>query len=220
MLELILTEDGSHTLYNPELHEHYHSTHGAVQEGQHVFIAAGFAQRNLTQTSIRILEVGFGTGLNALLTLAEARKSGISVQYHALEPFPLPSGVISTLNYPELSGLPAYRSDFERFHSQEEGMIALGNGFNLFRYKQGVHDFIADGLFDLVYFDAFAPDVQPEMWTEAVFQKIASCMKAGGILVTYCAKGQVKRNMKAAGLVIERLPGPPGKREMTRGKRI
>jgi len=219
-LEIKVTEDGSHTLYNPDLNEHYHSTHGAFQESKHVFIGAGLREASLTGKSLRILEVGFGTGLNCLLTLQESRRVGLLIEYLGLEPFPLQSELLLKLNYVSQAdaGFSAY--DFERIHSLTEGLMELEQGFRLIRSRAAVQSAMPEDLFDLIYFDAFAPDVQPEMWTADVFKKLFSILRPGGILVTYCAKGQVKRNMRGAGFRIEALPGPPGKREMTRGRRI
>jgi tRNA U34 5-methylaminomethyl-2-thiouridine-forming methyltransferase MnmC len=213
-LQLITTEDGSHSIYNSELNEHYHSTHGAIQESRHVFIEAGLKQRRKIKTEISILEIGFGTGLNCLLTHVAALEQGLSIAYTSLEPFPLSETMVGPLNYPEMLG---HAEVFKRMHSMHEGSIQINEKFLLHRTTQSLLAFLPSVKYDLIYFDAFAPDVQPELWSEEVFQKMFDCLVPGGILVTYCAKGQVKRNMKKAGFVIERLPGPPGKREMTRG---
>jgi tRNA U34 5-methylaminomethyl-2-thiouridine-forming methyltransferase MnmC len=218
-LEIKVTEDGSHTLYNPDLKEHYHSTHGAIQESLHVFIGAGVREAASDRKSLRILEIGFGTGLNCLLTLLESRKTGLLIEYDGLEPFPLEPELLRELNYISLEGPFSGNPDFERIHSVTEGHMELEPGFRLHRSRAPVQSAIIPGLADVIYFDAFAPDVQPDMWTEDVFKKLYSILCPGGILVTYCAKGQVKRNLKAAGFAIESLPGPPGKREMTRGRK-
>jgi tRNA U34 5-methylaminomethyl-2-thiouridine-forming methyltransferase MnmC len=215
-LHLKETSDGSHTLYNSVLNEHYHSHHGALQESRHVFIQAGFSKVFTAGNTIRILEIGFGTGLNALLTLMESVRLSCPVVYTALEPFPLSAGIIRSLNYTSLPGLSDYTSVFQQMHSLAEGKQQINAYFLLERSLHPLDQFSPSGMYDLVYFDAFAPEVQPELWTEAVFQKLYDCLAPGGILVTYCAKGEVKRNMKKAGFLIERLPGPPGKREMTR----
>jgi tRNA U34 5-methylaminomethyl-2-thiouridine-forming methyltransferase MnmC len=215
-LELIVTEDGSHTLYNPDLKEHYHSTHGAIQEGMHVFIAAGLREVAKKKKSIRILEVGFGTGLNCMLTMLEAWRTGLKIEYDALEPYPLSERLLCTLNYAGLLDFHDNPCDFELIHTENEGEIEVSDTFQLIKYKQGIQAFTPEGTYDLIYMDAFAPQVQPDMWTEKVFKKLFDCLPEGGILVTYCAQGQVKRNMKAAGFTLDRLPGPPGKREMTR----
>ncbi|HXC04033.1 MAG TPA: tRNA (5-methylaminomethyl-2-thiouridine)(34)-methyltransferase MnmD [Bacteroidia bacterium] len=214
--ELKQTSDGSHTLYNEVLNEHYHSHHGALQESTHVFIRAGLDKLAFSGKTIRILEIGFGTGLNALLTLKEALEKNFSVVYTSLEPYPLTAEVASTLNYPVLPEFGMYSRVFMQMHACVDGILELNPAFTLIRKKETLDGFTSTGIFDLIYFDAFAPQIQPELWTEAVFQKMYACLVPGGLLVTYCAKGEVKRNMKNAGFVIERLPGPPGKREMTR----
>jgi tRNA U34 5-methylaminomethyl-2-thiouridine-forming methyltransferase MnmC len=215
-LKLIITEDGSHTLYNAFLNEHYHSTHGAQQESRHVFINAGLKEAVKPGGSIRILEIGFGTGLNCMLTIQESARLKVETDYTALEPFPLPKEHIHALNYALLDGTSEYSDFFDLIHSVEEGVVQCGDLFRLTKFRLKLEVFEPAGLFDLIYFDAFAPGVQPELWTEAMFQKMFDCLVPGGILVTYCAKGEVKRAMKKAGFVVERLPGPPGKREMTR----
>ncbi len=216
-LELIVTEDGSHTLYNPELKEHYHSTHGAIQEGMHIFINAGLREVVKKKKQVRILEVGFGTGLNCMLTMLEGWRTGLEIDYHAVEPYPLSEKLLCTLNYAGLLDFQDNPCDFEMIHTENEGEIDLGSEFKLTKYKQPIQRFKAlPAFFDLVYFDAFAPNVQPSIWTGSVFKQMYDCLTPGGILVTYCAQGQVRRNMKEAGFSIEKLPGPPGKREMTR----
>jgi tRNA U34 5-methylaminomethyl-2-thiouridine-forming methyltransferase MnmC len=215
-LDLIKTEDGSHTLFNARLNEHYHSTHGAIQESRHVFIEAGLKPLSLLKKEVRILEIGFGTGLNALLTWIEAEKEGLLIQYTAIEPFPLKGDLVTALNYAGELGGKKEADLFIHMHSLESGTLSLGDNFTLHRDTSTLSDFEPTESFDLIYFDAFAPDVQPELWTETVFEKMARLLVPGGVLVTYCAKGEVKRNMKKAGFSIERLPGPPGKREMTR----
>jgi len=213
-LQLITTEDGSHSIYNPDLKEHYHSTHGAIQESRHVFVEAGLNEVRKTKTAIRILEIGFGTGLNCLLSAIESLEKGLSIEYTSLEPFPLSDHLISLLNYPETLG---HGDLFNLMHSTDQGELSITGNFLLHRSRESLLTFLPPVKYELIYFDAFAPDVQPELWSEAVFQKLFDCLVPGGLLVTYCAKGQVKRNMKKAGFRIERLPGPPGKREMTRG---
>jgi tRNA U34 5-methylaminomethyl-2-thiouridine-forming methyltransferase MnmC len=213
VLKLVITEDGSHSIYNPELKEHYHSTHGALQESRHVFIQAGLLEVCKKKKEIQILEIGFGTGLNCLLTCVEGIKEGLTIGYTSLEPYPLSDALIRSLNYPDTLG---HADLFRLMHSTSHGNIPITDRFLLHRITENLLSFLPPIKYDLIYFDAFAPDVQPELWSEAVFQKMFDCLVPGGVLVTYCAKGQVKRNMKKAGFLIERLPGPPGKREMTR----
>jgi tRNA U34 5-methylaminomethyl-2-thiouridine-forming methyltransferase MnmC len=213
--ELRQTSDGSSTLFVPALDEHYHSIHGALQESLHVFIEAGFKSREVQ--SISILEIGFGTGLNAWLTAIEAAKSDVQVEYTALEKYPLSDDEVAGLNYAQLKGYTGELPLFNQIHATEwESLQTITPHFSIRKMQVDLHDFNAQEVFDLIYFDAFAPSAQPDLWTEAIFNRMFIAMKPGGNLVTYCAKGQVKRNMKAAGFVVEALPGPPGKREMTR----
>lgn len=208
------TADGSHTLYVPELDEHYHSTNGAVQESTHVFIEAGL--QHINKQSINILEIGFGTGLNALLTLN--KQSNRRIDYCSFELFPLPLSVVEKLNYPTLID-ENLRDTFLEMHQQEWGQQSeLAKDFYLTKiladFKQ--LDYHHKHQYDLIYFDAFAPNKQEELWSEAIFEHLYSITSASGILVTYCAKGNVRRMMQKAGYTTERLPGPPGKREMLR----
>jgi tRNA U34 5-methylaminomethyl-2-thiouridine-forming methyltransferase MnmC len=218
-LQLIVTEDGSHSIYNKRLDENYHSRHGAVQESRHVFIEAGLLECSRSKSELSILEVGFGTGLNCFLTFLEAQRSGLKIHYTAFEPWPLNAEMVEALNYSEQLNALSQRAVFRRMHATPEGSFPLGDTFTLSRYKEAMESNAGTNTFDLIYFDAFAPDVQPELWTETVFSRLAARLLPGGVLVTYCAKGEVKRSMKKAGLLIERLPGPPGKREMTRARK-
>jgi tRNA U34 5-methylaminomethyl-2-thiouridine-forming methyltransferase MnmC len=210
-LQLQLTADGSHTLFLPELNEHYHSVNGAVQESQHVYINAGFNQCG--KETVFVLELGFGTGLNAFLTALEAEKRNVKVVYTALEKYPLPAEIIRQLNY---SGR---NSDlFNQIHSAEWGRaIPLTSSFTLHKIKIDFKDYdYCSGNYDVVYYDAFAPDKQPEVWLQELFDAIYTSLHPGGILTTYCAKGMIRRRMKQSGFIVERIPGPPGKREMLR----
>jgi tRNA U34 5-methylaminomethyl-2-thiouridine-forming methyltransferase MnmC len=210
--EIIITEDGSHTLYVRDIDEHYHSVHGAVTESQHVFIDAGL--KSVKGKHIEIFEMGFGTGLNALLTLAEAKRTGKIVHYTAVEKFPLGHEIIGLLNYESLFP-PSGAEFFEMLHKcpwNQDTVITED-----FTINKILGDFCSLDIrerFDLVYFDAFAPSKQPELWTREVFTKIHMSMRSGAILTTYSSKGLVRRNMADAGFRVEKLPGPPGKREM------
>jgi tRNA U34 5-methylaminomethyl-2-thiouridine-forming methyltransferase MnmC len=216
--ELRLTADGSNTFFISELDEHYHSVHGARQESEHVFIAAGL--NNRTEDVLSILEIGFGTGLNALLTALEVQKSRRTVYYTGLEKYPLHHALIAQLNYVEQSENALASKVFSEIHNASwEALMPITAGFNLKKSTQDCVDFFAVDEFHLIYYDAFAPSAQPELWTTQVFKQMYTALKPGGTLVTYCAKGQVKRNMKEAGFLIEALPGPPGKREMTRARK-
>jgi len=216
--ELILTEDGSNTLYVPEIDECYHSSHGAIQESRHIFIEAGL--KHCSKKEIKVLEIGFGTGLNAFLTLIEAEGSSKKIHYTSLEKYPVEIEKALQLNYPEELS-PENRNVFEKLHTSEWNQdIQINSSFKL---KKTVADFTCymfDDQFDVVYFDAFSPEKQPEMWSEELFKKIYDHCHPEAILTTYCAKGVVRRAMQAAGFTVERLAGPPGKREMLRGQKI
>lgn len=209
--ELQLTADGSHTLYVRGMDEHYHSVNGAVQESRHVFIDAGLKQ--LTKDSLRVLEIGFGTGLNAFLTLLEAE---VPVEYYTVELYPLGLDIVKLLNYGEQ--ICAEKKElFTRLHTVSWNTAEEITGrFTLHKIQGDSNNCkFPDGI-NLIYFDAFAPDKQPEMWNQGIFDKLFECTEKGGILTTYCAKGVVRRMMKEAGYSVERIPGPPGKREMLR----
>jgi tRNA U34 5-methylaminomethyl-2-thiouridine-forming methyltransferase MnmC len=214
--EIILSEDGSHTLFVPELCEHYHSVHGAMQESRHVFINAGL--KACKQEQLNVLEIGFGTGLNALLTFYEAEMSGLEINYMAYEPFPLGSEIWQELNHWQFIDHAKARKTFDLMHASEWGRgVALSEKYMLQKIALNIEQAILpENYFNLVYFDAFAPAIQPELWTLQIFSKIYQGVAADGILVTYSAMGEVRRNLKQAGFIVERLPGPPGKREMLR----
>lgn len=218
-LEINTTGDGSHTLRNKSLNETYHSIHGAVQESLHVFIKHGlqyfFEQHHPKEISI--LEVGFGTGLNALLTLQYANQNQIAIRYTTLEPFPLPEEVWSKLNY----GNPDKdKSHFKALHRADWNReVSVDPGFSIFKIRTTLQDAEFNDVYDVIYFDAFAPSVQPELWTYTSLEKVVGFLKEGGVFVTYSAKGQLKRDLKTLGLKVETLAGPPGKKEMVRGSR-
>ncbi len=214
-IELITTEDGSHSLYVPGLDETYHSRHGAMQESMHVFIEMGLRFKALTQPKPEILEVGFGTGLNAWLTAKEAMDKGYQVHYTTLETFPLDKNLVNQFNY-ALSE-EKLQDLFQSIHASNWNEPAkILENFYLEKVHLSLQQFQATDRFDLVYYDAFGPPKQPEMWEQSIFDQLFLMMKSEGVLVTYCAKGQVRRNMLTAGFEVERLQGPPGKREMLR----
>jgi tRNA U34 5-methylaminomethyl-2-thiouridine-forming methyltransferase MnmC len=217
---LIVTEDGSHTLFVPDLNEHYHSTHGAINESVHVYIHAGLKQQ--TNESINILEIGFGTGLNAYLTLCETIQNGQHIRYVSLEKYPLSEAEYSGLNYAARI-FPAYQEHFLQIHRAPWNIpVDITPQFQLLKVQADLisYRFPESDKFDLIYFDAFAPDKQPEMWDKEVLEKIAKATRQEGIFVTYCAKGIVRRNLASLGFLMERLPGPPGKKEILRGRKI
>jgi len=219
-LRIITTSDGSSSLLNTTLNETYHSTHGAIQESSHVFIKNGlqyFIEKN-NPASVSVFEVGFGTGLNALLAFVLSEKNNTQIEYTSIEAFPVDWELASHLNYPvQLGGneLPTY---FQLLHQTEWNIkIEITACFSLQKVKTTIQDFdFPAHQFDVVFFDAFAPAKQPEMWTLPVLEKICSAMKSKGVFVTYCAKGQLKRDLRSLGMLMETLPGPPGKREMVR----
>ena len=222
--ELIITGDGSHSIRVPELNVTYHSIHGARQESLHVFINAGFFGPGFgpggCPKPYKIFEVGFGTGLNALLTLIEAEKNKIKVYYEAVELFPLSVEEIKSLNYCQQLKCPDLQSIFEILHNCSwEKEIAITENFILKKVKTDLSNHLTIQQFNLIYFDAFAPNAQPELWTKELFDKMYSMLEPGGILVTYCSKGDVRRAMIAAGFTVEKLPGPPKKREMMRARK-
>ena len=227
-VEVRLTADGSHTLYVPALDEHYHSRHGARQESEHVFIQAGLAPLlagGLGQPGhapLRVLEVGLGTGLNALLTLRSASQAGATVAYDGLETQPLPAAVVAALA-PEWAAQSAEADQqFTNLHAAPWGeAYPLAPGFSLTKQREDVREAaLPAAYYNLIYFDAFAPEKQPELWTPAVFNRLFAAAAPGAVLVSYCAQGQFRRDLRAAGWLTEKLPGPPGKREMTRARKV
>ncbi|MCL3780641.1 SAM-dependent methyltransferase [Prolixibacteraceae bacterium JC049] len=217
--KIIATEDGSHSLFLENMDESYHSTHGAIQESNHVFIEAGFKQ--IEKNEFSVLEVGFGTGLNALLTRQHALETEKCVRYFTLEKYPLGKNIWEKLNHGTTMGESAQQF-YQAMHSAPWNQW-IDTDAHLHFYKAEVDwltfDLSQVGSFDLVYFDAFAPGKQPEMWGADAFKRIYEQMNNNGILVTYCAKGQVRRDLQAAGFTVERIPGPPGKREMLRARK-
>jgi tRNA U34 5-methylaminomethyl-2-thiouridine-forming methyltransferase MnmC len=219
-VKIIQTEDGSHSLFVPELNETYHSFHGAYRESIHVFMLYGLEawySRNPDRFPIRIFELGFGTGLNAWLTLVWAEQYHVPVLYHTIEPFPLEKEIYSQLNYIEVdTSIYHYAPYFKRLHEApwNEGRI-FSEYFNMKKDQTTLAEAVLYPA-DVVFFDAFAPNKQPELWTKEALGKVVDAMNPGGIFVTYCAKGQVKRDLAELGLTVETLPGPPGKKEMVR----
>lgn len=216
--EIKETKDGSTTLYVPELDEHYHSVNGALQESLHVFVKAGLEYVLPKKQAVRLLEVGFGTGLNALLSLLPTRIHLGQVQYDALEKYPLSMELIEQMHFEKFILNPELLDYLPQLHQApwQEPVPVLPN-FELQKIHADLTTYdLPENYYDLIYFDAFAPEKQPELWTDEIFRKLYNALQAGGILVSYCAKGSFKRSLKAAGFIIEALPGPAGKREMTR----
>ena len=217
--EILITKDGSTTIHLPDWNEQYHSTNGAIQEAYHVFIDAGLDKVfENNKDEISILEIGFGTGLNAFITFLEADKRILKIDYVGVEAYPVIADEISKLNY--VSELKAENSIsiFKKMHKvfwEEKHQISTD--FLLTKRKQFFQEITDENKFDLIYFDAFGATNQPELWTVEIFKKMFTALKSNGILTTYSAKGSVRRAMQEVGFTVERLPGPIGKREMLRG---
>jgi len=212
---IIETADGSKTIQIEDWDEQYHSRHGAVQEAYHVFIDHGLRRYNGRQISI--LEIGFGTGLNALITLMEAPPLHLDIDYTGVEAFPVAMEEVVQLEYCRALGRNDLEDRFQAMHTAPWGQrLKITEAFFLTKLQMDFMQVAQQGRFDLIYFDAFGARVQPELWTEALFSKMFRAMKTQGVLVTYAAKGSVRRAMQAVGFTVERLPGPPGKREMLR----
>jgi tRNA U34 5-methylaminomethyl-2-thiouridine-forming methyltransferase MnmC len=216
--EIITTADGSHSLYISDIDETYHSRHGALQESNYVFIEQGI--KHLERTNIRLIEVGFGTGLNALLTAIYALENKIKVIYHSLETLPLNLELMQSIAVENTIGVGNRELFLSLHHAGWNEEVVIHDFFTLKKIQSSLQEFEAgSNRYDLIYYDAFGPRAQPEMWEAALFNKIASFTNENGVFVTYCAKGQVRRDLIAAGFNVTRLPGPPGKREMMRGIR-
>ncbi|MFD2550281.1 tRNA (5-methylaminomethyl-2-thiouridine)(34)-methyltransferase MnmD [Bizionia sediminis] len=221
--EIITTADGSRTIQITDWAEQYHSVHGAIQEAEHVYITQGLQAILEADTKINpiaILEIGFGTGLNAILTLLAAKKYQSNVRYTAVEAFPVSKDEIEQLNYTALLTPKLAQAPYYAMHNTPwEQEVVICPNFQLRKQQKKFQDITVINQFNLIYFDAFGPRVQPELWTETIFLKMFQALKPDGILVTYSAKGSVRRAMQAVGFTVERLPGPPGKREMLRARK-
>jgi len=216
--EIIRTDDGSTTIHIKGWDECYHSKFGAIQEAQHVFIKNGLSL--FENKTISILEIGFGTGLNAFITFLESKKLNQTIDYVGVEAYPVSAEEVLSMNYVQELNAENESSLFEKMHECNwEEQIALRKDFWFMKRKQFFADIEDIEKFDLIYFDAFGYNVQPELWSTAIFQKMYNALKPNGILVTYAARGVVKRNMKEVGFAVEKLEGPPGKREMFRARK-
>lgn len=225
-VRIIETGDGSHSLLHTALDETYHSRHGALRESEHVFIRHGlrdWAVQHPSATRLRILEVGMGTGLNVILTVREARQNpNLSIYYTTLEPYPLTEAVVTNLNYLSLLGDVTLDQHFSDIHystwEEDQGLLV---NFTLHKTRSLLADFSqGEGSYDLVYFDAFAPNKQAELWTRPILQKVVKLMALEAVFVTYSARGQLKRDLKSLGLRVETLVGPPGKAEMVQAHKV
>ena len=214
-MKLEQTADGSYTLYVPELDEHYHSVKGALTESQHIFIDMGLKHSSITAP--HILEIGLGTGLNCVLTLLEAKESQRHVYYTGIERYPLNEEIIRKLNYPSIIGKECEEDYFAIHQAPWEEDVCLSPWFTLHKMEGDFTHYSFEQKYDIIYFDAFAPEKQPETWEQSLFDNLYQVLNEGGILTTYCAKGVVRRMLQTAGFKVERLPGPPGgKREILR----
>lgn len=215
-LKILETEDGSHSLYRSDIRESYHSLKGALQESEHVYIREGLDQVLKPSETFRVFELGFGTGLNALLACLRAEETQKSMHYHSLEAYPLDRDIWEKLNYPALMGNDD--SLWNKLHASIWGEdVIIHSFFTLHKEQTSLEEAILGSeTYDLVFYDAFAPSKQPELWTLEPLEKVTKAMKQGGLLVTYCAQGQFKRNLKALGMEVQTLKGPPGKKEMVR----
>ena len=216
--EIIITQDGSTSIHLPDWNENYHSKHGAIQEAKHVFIKNGLAL--FPNQNISILEIGLGTGLNAIITLIESEKLNQNIHYEGVEAYPISASEMASMNYvSELEAIDK-AAIFDLMHSCPwNAKIKLDHHFDLIK-RQQFFDAIDDvETFDLIYFDAFGYRVQPDLWSTEIFQKMYNALKPKGILVTYAARGVVKRSMIQVGFTVEKLAGPPGKREMFRASK-
>lgn len=215
MPSLIETQDGSHSLFNEQYGVSYHSKYGAIQESEHVFIKAGLATVMPARSNVRIFEMGFGSGLNAFLSLLTGERADKGIYYEAVEAAPLDMEQAAQLNYADQLGKG--HDHFLALHKANwDQETVIKPDFSLLKWQQRLEDAPLSGNFDLVYYDAFAPSAQPELWELPALEKVYNAMNSGGVFVTYCAKGVVKRCLKEIGFRVEGIPGPPGKREMTR----
>ncbi|MEX6627161.1 tRNA (5-methylaminomethyl-2-thiouridine)(34)-methyltransferase MnmD [Tenacibaculum salmonis] len=214
--EIIITSDGSTTIHLPDWNEQYHSKHGAIQEAYHVFIKSGLALQK--KEEISILEIGFGTGLNCFITFLERKSESIKkINYVGVEAYPVINEEVAKLNYVAELKAEKQQTIFDNMHGFSwDKKHEITADFSLTKRQQFFKDIDDKNQFDLIYFDAFAAEHQPDLWTEAIFKSMFEALQDNGILVTYCAKGSVRRAMQAVGFTVERLAGPPGKREMLR----
>jgi tRNA U34 5-methylaminomethyl-2-thiouridine-forming methyltransferase MnmC len=220
-LKIIETADGSTSFYNEELDETYHSRHGAIQESSHVFIGAGLLTVAELQKEISILEMGFGTGLNAWLTAVKAVELELKIKYTTLEAFPISNEQVNKMNYSDWGKGETQKLIFSKIQEVPwEESSEIDQHFSIKKIKRKFENYHAVEEFDLIYFDAFGPDIQPELWSDVIFRNMFKALKPGGILVTYSVNGSARRAMKSAGFIVEKIPGPPGKREMSRAVKV
>lgn len=218
-LKPVITGDGSSTFFIPELNEHYHSTFGAVQESNHIFINSGlifFLQKNQEMREISIFEMGFGTGLNAFLTWMAIRNLNLKVKYTTIEKYPIDLSIIQQLNLKNIFKDDYLLTVFEEMHTTDWENKREFDNFILNKIQTDITNYQPTDKFNLVYFDAFAPDIQPELWSKNIFEKIYQSLYSGSILTTYSAKGTIRRLLSDIGFQVEKIQGPPGKRHILR----
>jgi len=218
--KIFITNDGSTSIHLPEINEQYHSKHGAIQEAYHVFIKSGLDLFK-DNSKINILEIGFGTGLNCFITYLESTKRNLNIYYTGVEAYPILKEEVPQLNYVKELNATQYQAIFSKLHQCKwENKILISDEFILEKQQKLFKEINDKNNYNLIYFDAFGARVQPELWTEDIFKLMYDALKDNGILVTYSAKGSVRRAMQAVGFTVERLPGPKGKREMLRAKKL
>ena len=214
-----VTEDGSNTLVHPKFNAHYHSVFGAIQESNHVFIDSGlkFQLPNLQDNRCRILEVGFGSGLNAFNTLISSEELSLNIDYVGVEQYPISLETVSQLNFPTAFKREDLQSTFNKMHDVEwEKPVKISENFILEKRQQDIFYLKDENDYDLIFYDAFGPGAQPELWTAPIFEILYKSLKDQGVLVTYCAQGAARRAMQSVGFTVQRCPGPPSKRHMLR----
>jgi tRNA U34 5-methylaminomethyl-2-thiouridine-forming methyltransferase MnmC len=219
MNEVRVTGDGSTTLFSADFGEHYHSVYGAVTESRIVFIENGL--HFLRKDPVTLFEIGFGTGLNAYLTCLDALQNKRTVNYYAIEKYPLGKNILSSLNYKEILAVDsAHKNIFDLLHKAEwEKHVSITSLFSLYKIRADLCTYYPDFSFDVIFFDAFAPDRQPEIWSTEIFRRLYDKLEPGGVLTTYCVKGLIRKMLKDAGFLVRKIPGPPGKREMLRASK-
>jgi len=216
--KIIKTKDNSKTLLIPEMNETYHSTNGAIAESKHIYIEHGLKLLLNKNESIHIFEMGFGTGLNAILTLDFSLNNNLFINYTTIEKFPITNQEIIELNYTETLGLNALKESYDSLHqSTPNQQLIINEQFSFIKHHQDIKTIVLpNNTYDIIYFDAFAPQHQPDLWTIEILQKMYDSLAINGFLITYCAQGQFKRNLKSIGFDVIPLPGPIGKREITK----
>jgi tRNA U34 5-methylaminomethyl-2-thiouridine-forming methyltransferase MnmC len=218
-MSLFITEDGSHSIFSEQFGVAYHSTHGAIQETRHIFIEAALKyyiqQKNVDK--IKILDIGFGTGLNVFMTFLESLKQGLNIELTAVEAYPLSISTSEQLNYSQLLNVPQDDAIFKQLHTLSwEEKHRISENFSFQKLFLDFNNISHVNSFDIIYYDAFSPESQPELWESEMLQRMFNALKNGGLMTTYCAKGSFKRALKSVGFQIENIPGPRGKREITR----